>query len=1148
MSKLPAIVVKNNNACPPSTAKKLPGIKVNNACASECNDNADAASMEATDSYPYTGYYSRLLTYTYEEIDRFEYPLTYWVIVDNNMELIGENIADQDALLVALNAMGLGTWTVDGAELTVVGYHQYGLIISGNAINMDSLTLTIATDAPVDLLNIWGSTWFDLSIENSLVGNAALIGDVAALNFSFLAFPTGAVINWWHPAGSDGWGSVEADATDRGLDYTTVQGGDLYNGGVPYGRKFLDEYKYFIDQLGISRSVMGLNISHVLIPFSGTTINWATVDYQAVKDEVDLIISEMATTGAVIWILELGMELKTGAWEDLFVNTGGAETTKAQILERLLTEVDAGTSILQYIRNELPNVVIEIDGRLWDDGGNDDSDWNRVLLALDLVDVGRQYYQFKDSGAVTYEAARERIAARTDFWAVVEDSDFAGKGVFLSQVTVKATSPIRNTAANGLLMAEIYLELTRDNLDHNDKLIGACFMNIKQLFDVNDDYAPKVHYPFMVQLGSFFADNQKLVPAVGNGAAITNNLIVLATKVGSEIRVAIVNPTAEDITIDALIIDGISVPSSNLVVTQNYSTNATDPLTEGVTGVTQDNLRIRPWSLSIAKTTPDVSGVTVDTMQPMFGVALDNVGNYYTSLYSKTDFTDLCVEIGFQHGIYSSGAQDRWIHYVSKRGGFSLLPNNEPLSTVSNVGMRANTNEIYFYAGMADDSETEEVEFAAPVNLHEDYNATGQDFWARFKTYCDTVANMSMVVFTANISHGTTTELGQYLTELETLGIPYKVRYGNEMSTGSSDAVTPETSMTSAEYIALVVTFDNYVKANFPNAVRVINIARVDRAGWVNADVVACAIDQGIEEFSQYFWLGDNAGGSPSPITTNDIDDYFATALNYTRDILIDSNNSLYGECLPRLQDYYDMAYPLRMHVGQFGCSLQRTGYVAHTMLHGLMIFNQYFEFWKFNYTHDNFIDSAVMLMNETAVSVMTGQDALFSIDPSYLNGAGSDTFVKRIQGVAIELMKPLSTWAGGYPEFIPVTITNQPAQFDIVAFKVDSLVYLWIYNIQDAAVIQSISIDGDTLLTDVDVTGCYSTKLYGSIGSSPAYNYFKDFPIDSPDLEPTDIVPISELSTSSSLIDIPEHSIIKIKLTGVTTASAIIVNINPPA
>jgi len=1133
---LPALVV-NNRTCDTSEAKRLPALRVENDCSCDPNSENGAASMEVTESYAFIGYYSRLLTYTYDA-SGFEYPFTYWVVVDNNIELVAEDVADEEELLDALNAMGLGTWSVDDNHIfTVQAYHQYGEMFPDNAIDTDVITLSISTESPVDMLNIWGSTWFDLSIENSLVGNTDLINAVKELNFSFLAFPTGAVIDWWHPAGTDGWGSIESDATDRGLDYTTVQGGDLYNGGNPYGRKFFTEFQYFIDQLEITRAVVGLNLASPLIPFSNDTIVWASVDYQAVKDEVDLIVAGINATNASLDILELGMELKTGAWEDLFVNTGGAETTKAQILYRLLTEVDAGTTILEYIRAALPNVIISMDGRLWDDSGNDDADWNEVLMQLDIVDVNRQYYQFKDTEAVSYAAVRQKVADRVDFWAFVEDSALNGKGVFLSQVTVKATSPIRNTAANGLLMAEIYMTLTKDNLDHDDKLVGACFMNIKQLFDVNDDYSTKVHYPFMVQLGSFFADNQKLLPMVSNSSIVDSNLVTLAIKVGSEIRVLLLNPTAEDITVDSLIIDGVSVAASNLSVTQNYSTNATDPVTEGVTYVEQDTLRLRPYSLSVAFTTPDTAD-EIDNMLPLFGVALDNVGLYYTDLYSKTDFTDFVNEIGFKHGVYSSGAQDRWIHYVSKRGGFDLVPNNEPLTTVSNVGMRANTNEIYHYTGSVDDA----------VDLHETYNDSGQDFWARFKTYCNSVANMSMVVFTANLSHGTTTELGQYLTELESLGIPYKVRYGNEMSIGSSDAVTPETSMSSAEYIAKVIEFDDYVKANFPNAKRVINLAIRDRSGWTNANVVATAIDQGIEEFSQYLWLGDNAGNSPGANTSTNIDVYFALALDYTRDNLFDGNNSLYGEVLPRLQDYYDLAYPLRMHVGQYGCSLQRTGYVANTMLHGLMIINEIIEFFKFNHTHDNFISSAVFLMNESAVSVITAQDALFSIDPSYINGSGADTFVKRIQGVAYELLKPLSTYSGGYPVFIPVTITNQPLQFDIVAFEVDSVVYLWLYNINDAEVIQSIVVDGTTLLTDVDVTGCYSEELYGSIGTCPAYDYFKDFPLPVPGLTPVDIVPISELSTSSSLIDVPEHSIMKIKLTGVTTASAIIVNINPPA
>lgn len=84
-------------------------------------------------------------------------------------------------------------------------------------------------------------TAFDLSVSQSIEGNTTLYSNIGLLNLYGIAYPSGAVINWTYYAssGGDGWNSREQDAIDRGLNYQTVQGGALYNGGNLYGRDFL---------------------------------------------------------------------------------------------------------------------------------------------------------------------------------------------------------------------------------------------------------------------------------------------------------------------------------------------------------------------------------------------------------------------------------------------------------------------------------------------------------------------------------------------------------------------------------------------------------------------------------------------------------------------------------------------------------------------------------------------------------------------------------------------------------------------------------------------------------------------------------------------------------------------------------------------
>ncbi len=541
--------------------------------------------------------------------------------------------------------------------------------------------------------------------------------------------------------------------------------------------------------------------------------------------------------------------------------------------------------------------------------------------------------------------------------------------------------------------------------------------------------------------------------------------------------------------------------------------------------------RLRKILSSIVITPVNVT----ESLQPLFGTALNNVGDLYNDYTNNSDWNDFIETVKFQHGAYTVGAEPRWIHYISQEGGFNLIPENRALTTITPpVGMRANTNEIYYFTNS----------LSGATNLQQRYNDTGVDF---FDVTIDYVQDHNQFfIFTANVCHGSTTELGQYLQDLTSANLDFKVRYDNEVSTGVSGS-TPGSTLTSAQYITLCMTFDNYMQTNYPEIPRVIN-ARVSSignsvTGWRNEDIASFANSRNIEEFSQYLWLGDNQGNVPTANTNLNIDNYFTLALENTRDSVLTGNNSLYGEVLPRILVYYNQFYPCRFHVGQYGCSLQRTGYVANTMLHGLMIFNELFEIFKFNYTHNNFISSAIFLENESAVDIKNSQDNNFNIDPSLEVQSGSDTFVKRIQGVTYELFIPLSTYSSGYPEFIPVSITNSPDKFDSVSFKVGSEVYIWIYNILNSDTLVSIEVDDVSISTNIDVSGAYSTELYGSVGTSPAYNYFKDYPVENPGFVPVDVLLVSDSNISSSNVSIPEHSILKIKLLGVTSADSITLN-----
>lgn len=467
--------------------------------------------------------------------------------------------------------------------------------------------LLIDTSSPVAMPNIHMGTSFDLFIENTIIGNTDLVDKLAALGNRTLAYPTGAILQWQHykVSGGDQWNAIESDAVFQGKNFQTEQQGDMYNGGVPYGHDFFnDDFCYLISQpqMQVQRVIIGINIIIPLIPYSSALIDWANINIRALLDEIDIMIAKIAATPATIWLVELGMELRTNQYNTVLANPGGVENTKGKVLKKLLTHTNASSpiSITDYLRQELPDVIISMDNKLWDDGAAAQADFNSQVMSIPEVNVGRQYLQFNDDDAASYAACRAHLeSTRTDFWAFINGADFAGKGVFLSQFTVKQNSPVRNKVANGLFVAEVYMIYSQDNLLHDNKLVGMIHQNAKQLFDVGDNYSIRPHYHFVAMLGEYFDSTQELVSIEGSDSTVNDNLVMQATKVGSHVRVLIVNPTATEVAIGSISLDGTEVDTDNYSVKQRYCDDPVDPLTELSTEEQGTSLTIRPYSLSL---------------------------------------------------------------------------------------------------------------------------------------------------------------------------------------------------------------------------------------------------------------------------------------------------------------------------------------------------------------------------------------------------------------------------------------------------------------------------------------------------------------------------------------------------------------------
>ncbi len=458
----------------------------------------------------------------------------------------------------------------------------------------------------------------------------------------------------------------------------------------------------------------------------------------------------------------------------------------------------------------------------------------------------------------------------------------------------------------------------------------------------------------------------------------------------------------------------------------------------------------------------------------LFGVAVNDYGENYTDYSTNPVWNTMIGEVGFTSGAYTAGAEDRWIHPYSAKGGYnnsSLDPigTNLPLTVLPKVvGMGANIDEIYHYTGSQEGA----------YKLQTSNNETNVDFWDVTADYIK--SHNQKMVFSANIVHGTTDEMATFINSISAHGIgSYKLRYGLELSSGIGG------NLTSGEYIAAASEYDSYLTSHYSSLPpRVVSMAdhttcknQTQTECWDNDDVYQWAVSRGIEEFSQYMWL--DAFPSLSTTAPKNIDDYFAQSNQLLRADL--------DSVLGRLASYQHDMPNLKFHLAQYGMNLQRSGYGTQTMLHGIMTWNFLFEILKFNSTHNNYVSSAIFLENESAVNPYGAGDSSFVIDSSYVDGGKS--FVKRVPGVAYEMLKPIFTSPN--PLFVDTDITSGEDGFGAISVKTDKT-RLYVYNNGPERMISGIMLNGAPVTGSHYRNALWSEKLYGSIGTSPAHSHFK--------------------------------------------------------
>lgn len=1129
------------------------------------------------------GYKGVVKTYEYDIEAQFTYTGDFWVVVNNNYQYIGRP-ASVGALVTSLNLLSLGTFTATSSTLiTVEGTHVYGIMFELPLV--ESVTPPVSADIAVSTVYqetlpiLYGSSAFDFSVLSSIEGDAQLDTNIGSMGLSYIGWCQGAVVNWMHyvdPPG-DGYNFNPYDAINFGVDPCGIQSGI---GCTTFGRDFFDEFANMMQDSGVTKAVLSVNVAAPLYEFTSGLINWTTIDIGSVIDEINIALDKANDFDFEVIGFELGMELTLGNWKELFVNTGGAEHGE-DVFTKLLTHTNGSSaiSIINHIRSAAPYAFISVDSTMWEAYPGLYPDWTEAVANLD-VDALRQYYQFYANTVTDYQSARARIAEYPTFFSFITADRYNGKKTFISQFEIKASSPIASRIAASLTIVEFYITMHKQNIEYGNILLGITDFNLHKIFDWKNHHEPKNRFYYFQMLGELFVEGSKIIDVTFDDV-IQANTVSIAVLQGTTIKVGLLNPTGNLYLMSTMSIDGEFFIDYTMHQRYTGDPMGTEDFSADQTGGT---LAIRPYSFSIIEragivavvnftvgklglhasftnndggatwfwdfgdgytsilenpehvyetagtyiasltidgTSSGTQAVTVTAgMQPLFGVTINNIGDLVNDGDINGVRSDLVATIGYKYQAFAVGSDGHWMHYASKTG-YPSQSLNPPT-----VGFGANLDEIFFF--------TESTSGA--YDQHSDYNDTEVNFFEATVAYAK--ATGKPIFFQINIAHGSLAETVQFFDYMESQNVPFIIIYGGEQSIGFTSTDNPGESQSVAEYITKVTQFDDYFTEHYPGFRRIVNAAHHNTANWNNNTLASFALSRGINQFTQYAWIGDLQGNPNSNLV---IADYFEEAIYVLRNSVESGNNSIYGDIVPRITGYASTFAGMKMHLGQYGVSLQRSGYVAQTIMHALLVWNEFFEFFKFNDANGGFIYSGTFLNeDEAAVQQVGSADNGWIIDNEFKMTVGPDTYAIRTPGMAYRMLNDLVS-VDTVPAFIHVTRTGFPENFDIVAFKINTRILLYIYNFGDQRIMSEIYPDNNPASP---VTGncsretIWSSQLYGSIGFNPSHSHFANNG-SNVGLAKVNVSYLDETIPAQDII-IKEHSITKIELTSISNASDI--------
>lgn len=430
-----------------------------------------------------------------------------------------------------------GTWSVSDNTLylsdCLCGVGSLSLTVTSETQG-DATAMAIDDSSPQAISRILGFSVVDVSTNHQRSTDTVWQGEMLLCHWKYADAYADNITGGYHVkplGGGDGYNILESEVVARGDTLANFLDGV---GNETYGYDFFDgEFTAYVPAIAVTEAILSVNLESLLIQVIGTNpVDVGSIDFTDMYAEWNFYISELASVGVTVTSIQLDTELGIG--------------NKSNIVHSANDVKNICVPVIAWFRTNHPTLTIYSDAYQVDDTTNLLPNYNSTLATLD-TEGARNYFHFDED---SYEANRLRIYELSNF-IVMFRQQFPGKKLRIQQSIVKPTTSIREKVGEGLIYAEWWMNVIKQNIEQSNLITFLTFYNASRLMSGQNVIFPALRF---AQLASGMFINDGMIDVTFDN----ENLEVLGVKKGSGVEIYVINHSSDFQSEDAFTVNNVA--------------------------------------------------------------------------------------------------------------------------------------------------------------------------------------------------------------------------------------------------------------------------------------------------------------------------------------------------------------------------------------------------------------------------------------------------------------------------------------------------------------------------------------------------------------------------------------------------------------